>query len=150
MSELNDHFPTTMAKELLGLVKGKRLGSGAGREVFVYDPDPTCVIKFEIGACSFQNVTEWQTWQDFREAPKVARWLAPCIMISPCGSIMIQKRTSLIRREELPEKVPGWATDTKVGNWGLLDGKPVMHDYGIVLQTLNDRPKKADWWGFEE
>jgi hypothetical protein len=150
MTDIFGYFPTTMSKELLTLVNGKKLGEGIARQVYVFGPDPRLVIKYELASQSFQNICEWTTWRDFKDAPKVAKWLAPCKMISPCGTILLQERTSLIRREELPEKVPGWSIDTKIGNWGLLNGKPVMHDYGLTLETLSDRLKKADWWGFED
>jgi hypothetical protein len=145
-----DYFDTTFSRELLNLVKGKRLGSGSARRVYVYAPDPKLVIKFETGARSFQNAMEWETWRGWQEVPHVAKWLAPCKFISPCGLILLQERTEPMRKRELPEKIPTWATDTKIGNWGLLNGQPVMHDYGLKTEQLPNRLVKASWWGFEE
>lgn len=144
-----DYFQqNNVSRDLLDLVRGKQLGKGISREVYEFGPDTNYVIKFELGQRSFQNVMEWTTWNDYKDAPAVAKWLAPCKMISDCGAILLQRRTELIRRSELPEKVPTWATDTKIGNWGLVDGNPVMHDYGLTCAQLPNRLKKAEWWGF--
>lgn len=112
------------------MIVGDHLGGGIGRQVFVYEPNPRMVIKFEIGGQSFQNIHEWTLWRAL-EGSEHAKWIAPCMSISPCGSILMQQRTSPLRGpEELPDRVPAWMADMKEDNWGLLDGRAVLHDYG--------------------
>lgn len=148
---LADYFSrNTLSRDLFDLVRGEKLGEGTGRVVYVFAPDPTLVIKFETGGRSFQNILEWDTWNCYALCNAVAKWLAPCVRISENGSILLQKRTRPIRKEELPAKVPTWAMDLKQGNWGLYEGRPVMHDYGLIRSQLPNRLVKADWWGVED
>ena len=149
MSLQEQYFNNTIAGDFFKLIAGRRLGSGVGREVWTCELDPSIVIKFETGSASFQHVVEWEAWQALRWSDDAAKWLAPCVSISCCGSILVQKRTEPLRREELPERVPSWATDLKLENWGMLDGHPVMHDYGlasvIISRGATKHMRKADW-----
>ncbi|MFC5373981.1 hypothetical protein ACFPIF_15565 [Brevundimonas faecalis] len=140
----------TLTSDLFSLFAGEQLGSGIARQVWSMEGDPASVLKFETGAGSFQNVAEWEVWQALQHHEPSAKWLAPCRRISPCGAIMIQARTEPIRRAELPDKVPAWASDLKLANWGIYDGRPVMHDYGLlsvmVGRAATKQMKKADWF----
>lgn len=62
---------------------GDRLGQGVAREVYVFKPDPTLVIKFELTTHDFQNVNEWEVWES---APCVGRKVA-----GPCGGHLRQR-----------------------------------------------------------
>lgn len=147
---LDHYFDGRISREFRDLMLGKFLGSGVGREVYVFRPDPTFVIKFETGNQSFQNIREWDLWNDLAEQPKLRKWLAPINSISPSGDILMQRRTTPMRKNELPKRVPAFATDLKIQNWGLLDGQPVMHDYGFIRQeALKGKLETAKWWGFE-
>lgn len=132
MSIRKRYFKNTIACDLYDTFVGKRLGKGIDREVFVCKSDPTCVIKIETEARSFQNIMEWELWLSLVPDSPIYDWIAPCVSISPCGTILIQKRTEPINSKTFPEKIPTWAADVKLENWGLLDGKPVMHDYGYL------------------
>lgn len=146
------YFNGSINRDFFDVMCGKLLGSGVGREVYVSRLDPTLVVKFEVGQRSFQNAMEWETWEELQHHKPSAKWLAPCVSISPCGMVLIQKRTQPLGTLR-PPMIPIWATDTKVGNWGTLNGKPVMHDYGKTLllgRGAATRLKKADWWGDEE
>lgn len=148
MGVRNDYMTTTMSRELMDTFCGKKLGSGIGREVYENRMDPETVIKFEVGSFSFQNAMEWAVWNDLSYHKPSAKWLAPCVSISPCGLILIQKRTYPIPPKLLPTQIPSWATDEKPENWGLLDGKPVMHDYGynmLISKGATVRLKKPHW-----
>lgn len=132
---------------------GEMLGAGISREVFVYDNNDEFVIKVETEAdYRFQNVTEYNFWNDVREWPEVLRWIAPCVRISPHGNYLMQERTYPVTLEELKKqlpKVPTYLSDLKVGNWGRLpNGKIVCHDYGTHVGTacMSTRIVKADWW----
>lgn len=148
-SVVDTYFNGRMAREFTDLMLGEYLGCGVGRMVHVFKPDPKYVIKFETAIESFQNVREWDLWRELEHYPKLRQWLAPIKSISPGGDILIQARTTPMKREELPAKVPAFATDLKIQNWGLFEGRPVMHDYGFIrMQALSGRPQKAKWWGF--
>ncbi|MEQ8308086.1 MAG: hypothetical protein RIA09_16245 [Hoeflea sp.] len=139
----------TMATDLYSLCTGKELGQGCSRLVFDFALDQTCVIKFETAGGSFDNVVEWDVWNAYRFDKRMSKWLAPCVSISPCGSILIQKKTTPIYKDRLPKKIPRVFTDLKETNWGLLDGRPVCHDYGnhrIFNGGDLYRLVNADWW----
>lgn len=146
--EILDCFTSTVPKEFFKLMCGKRLGFGVGREVYENRQDPTTVIKFELGSQSFQNVIEWEVWFTVKDSD-YAHWFAPCVDISPCGVILIQKRTEPCRREDLPKRMPAFLTDLKAENFGLIDGKLVAHDYGytnLYCNGINAKTHKADWY----
>jgi hypothetical protein len=138
--------PTDSVKrDLFHLVCGKVLGAGVARTVYEHAFDPTVVIKVEEGAGSFQNVAEWQVWERIQYTA-LARWFAPCVAISPNGSVLVQRRTRAALN--YPDKVPSFFTDIKPENFGMLDGNFVAHDYGYHLMLENGmskRMKKADW-----
>lgn len=138
--------------DLIHLFCGECLGSGIGRDTFVFGIDDTKVIKIEERAGSFQNVIEWETWESVQGTPG-AKWLAPCRFISDSGSVLIMERTTplgVLTAAKLPKRLPDWLTDHKFANYGLLKDRFVCHDYGTNL-LLNhgafDRKmrEKIDW-----
>ena len=152
MEVSEQYFGNTISRDLFDMVCGDRIGDGVGRQVYIYDPDPEWVLKFETPACSFQNVKEWDVWCAV-EHTKLAKWFAPVRRISSNGSIIMQRRTSPMRPDEYPTKVPWFFTDMKRENWGQIDGQPVCHDYGLHLMLekgMANRLVKADWWSLED
>jgi hypothetical protein len=138
-----------LVRDLFGLVTGKYLGAGIAREVYEYGPDPGVVIKFEVATQSFQNVGEWEVWDRVKDVPNLRRWFAPCIAISPCGCVMLQKRAYPAQPKDYPSRVPMFFTDIKRANWGRIDDKIVCVDYGrhrIMEQSFALRMRKADWY----
>lgn len=117
----------TTIGEFISLMCGECLGSGCSREVFVFRLDPTKVIKVEMWAGMFHNVTEWHVWQEVK-GTRWEKWFAPCWNISPCGTILLQERTSPL--QSAPKRIPSFFTDVGSSNWGTLEGRPVCHDYG--------------------
>lgn len=83
-------FKRTIEQDFFRMFCGERLGSGVGREVYVYARDDKYVVKLENIAQSFQNVLEWDTWCDasYREHD-IKKWFAPCDSISDCGTVLI-------------------------------------------------------------
>lgn len=149
-----ESFHTMTSKDLLGFICGEHLGSGAYREVFVYRPDPSCVIKIEQGAGAFANVREWELWNGVRHSKETAQWLAPCIDISPCGIFLLMKRTRPLRKEDkLPLQLPEFMTDIQCKNFGVIGKKIVCHDYAnnlcynYALGTKMKRVHFDDWRG---
>lgn len=127
------------------------LGSGQSRTVFALAGHPDHVLKHERKTGVFQNVLEWTLWRQIYFCERGARWLAPCEAISPCGTMLIQRRAEPIE-DRLPERVPIWVTDMKAANWGWLDGRPVLTDYATTLLcngAATRRLNAANWKEWE-
>lgn len=141
------NFGGSWPRELLGLVCSDRLGSGMTREVFRFGPDEAYVIKFENESGHFQNVLEWEVWDRIKDT-KLAKWFAPCLRISHCGRILIQRYAEPLAAICLPAEIPAFFTDLKPDNWGHIKGQPVAIDYGKTLMLergMTSRMRKADW-----
>lgn len=122
-------------KEVYRTFVGDKIGKGCYREVYESILDPTCVVKIEKDSGDFSNIREWENWRELQDNPLASKWLAPCIHISPCGSVLIQKRVTKV--EELPDKLPKFLADIKPSNFGMLDGNLVCCDYAILNQDWN-------------
>jgi len=137
----------TIARDFFSLCAGKLLGKGVGREVYRSNIDSNQVFKVETSSCSFQNILEWEAW-DAVKSTWYAKWFAPCLSISPCGTVLLQQYVPDIEIKDLPEDVPAFFTDLKQKNWGILNGQPVCRDYGRTLlmdRSLTRKTRKADW-----
>ena len=149
MPVTKDFFLSTTEKDFFHEMCGERLGGGMSRDVYLSALDPTVVIKFEADSGHFQNVMEWEVWQEVKET-KYAKWFAPCVSISGTGTILIQKRTKVVAdRRKYPAKMPVFLGDFKYTNYGMYKGQLVAHDYGrprLLTEGLSDRMKKVDWW----
>jgi len=95
---------------------------------------------------SFANVFEWQNWTDNQFDKRIADWLAPCVSISPCGLILLQKRIEPLRVSERPEKLPAFLTDIKDANFSMYEGRVVASDYSTIIASIGTRLKKAEWY----
>lgn len=143
-----DDMSDAVRKEFIHLFTGEKIGSGAARDVYELSIDNSKVVKIENRSRSFQNIKEWEAWQAVKDS-KFSGWFCPCLWISYSGSVLIQERTSPAREHEYPERIPAFFTDTKRGNFGLLNGRFVAHDYGMHLlmeHGMTKRMRKADWW----
>lgn len=138
-------------KEFFRTLIGKQIGRGMSRTVYAFKLNPDLVVKVEEDTESFQNVREWEYWNEMKDSP-VAKWLAPCLYISPCGSVLIQSRVLSLDRSKYPKKIPHFFTDTKYNNFGLYKGKFVCMDYGNIpfAKGVTSKMVKADWWGDKE
>lgn len=138
----HETFQTGTAVELSRLCLGQLLGEGAFRRVHVWQPDKTLVVKFELQSQDFHNVFEWETWRKAIGTP-LERWLAPVVEISPCGTILLQKRTEPIQTQrEMPKRIPALFKDVKASNWGRLGKRIVCHDYGLIEFWRSKTPKE--------
>lgn len=141
-----DRLGPTVLRDLAYMFCGEKLGGGVFRRVYVLRTDPTKVVKIENRGASFCNILEWQTWEMVEYDKKRARWLAPCRFISPCGAVLIQDRTDVIREAELPKRIPHFLNiDAKLANWGMLKGAPVCHDYGCQRIAMPLNLEQAKW-----
>lgn len=136
-----------IAHELFNTICNKKIGGGMSREVFSSKLLPNSVIKCESGQRIFQNQFEWEIWQNIGYSALGKKWLAPCEWISPCGSVLIMKKTT--PAVKYPDKMPAFLTDFKHTNYGMYKGRLVCHDYGtahFLNVGLTKRMKKADWY----
>ena len=134
-------------RELKSLMLGELIGEGMSRKVYACKHDPDYVVKVEDRARMFQNVAEWEAWTWVRGTKK-EKWLAPCLDISACGSILLQRRAGPLRPQARPKTVPAFLTDVKRENFGYLDGHLVCFDYGTILSGFRDlsaKPKKTNF-----
>ncbi len=140
--------------EAFNLLCGEKLGTGAFRDVYACAILPDCVVKVEIRAESFCNITEWTTWKAVENTP-ASRWFAGCRWISPGGCVLIQERTRPPAPHEFLAKIPSYFTDLKHRNWGMaksFNGDKewlVCHDYGnnmIIEKGTNTRSLKRAIW----
>lgn len=135
-------------KDAFRLFCETEIGHGMSRRVWTSPLLPGRVVKTEEDSRRFQNVFEWETWNQVKDT-KWAKWFAPCVAISPCGSVLVMERTSQPSEEQFADRMPVFLTDFKRANYGVLEGRLVCHDYGtnVLMQTgLSDRLKKAEWW----
>jgi hypothetical protein len=136
-----------MAADFFEVMVGERLGSGSAREVYLSALNHDQVIKFEQASRSFQNVREWEAWNHLRWGP-LKKWLAPCVHISACGSVLIQTRTAPLRRSDLKKRhmIPACLGDLKPSNWGIFEGRLVCHDYGTINPQFEAGKHKLLRW----
>lgn len=130
----DEEFGDGVCRDMLDMLLGERIGEGAARTVYELATDPkNYVVKIENAARSFQNVKEWEMWNEAKWHEPTKRWLAPCWGISASGAALIQRRTQPIPQNKLPRLLPAFLTDVKEDNLGLLNGRVVCHDYGLTI-----------------
>lgn len=135
-----------LSRELAKFMLGKKLGEGSSREVYEFKHDSEYVMKIETGEKNFQNSLEWQIWNEVLGTP-LEKWFAPCLDISNNGIYLIQRKVAFPSNDQYPKKIPSIFTDTKYGNFGMLDGKFVCCDYGTTVITHGKHPlTRAEWW----
>lgn len=141
-----DKTTTFLMKEFADVLVGRMIARGTYRYVFFCLLSDDFVVKVEKGG-SHHNAMEWQMWDQFKNVDHVSKWLAPCVNISACGRVLIQRRTTPLI--ELPDKMPVWLSDFKVQNYGMFDGRVVCHDYGLGPDHVSGSMKAAEWWNGE-
>lgn len=157
---------------LRGFLLGEEIGGGRDRTVYGCRFDPSVVVKVELTLDARQNYADWLLWETVKDAlasgpnrdvrrrfEEIQAWLAPCLYLSSGGSFLLMRRTTPIPANyPLPGRVPYFLFDLKRSNFGLLDGRVVCHDYGIVAPCLLNNTlcgtlrrsslamRKADWF----
>lgn len=142
-----------LSRDFFNLYVGKFIGGGQYRRVYENDVNKTTIIKFEVGESSFENCIEWEVWKSIKDYPSIARWFAPCLHISPCGTVLVQARCSIAPDSKYPKKVPMCFSDFKRENWGLYKSRMVCFDYGahstiILTEGIANcsKLKRVKWW----
>ena len=138
---MSDFNFTPVQNEMNDLFVGKEIARGTYRTVFQNALNDDLVVKIDTGTSkTFCNVIEWEMWHELKKS-KWAQWLAPCVAISYSGSVLIQKKTTPLRR--MPLRLPSFFSDVKSENFGMYRGRVVCHDYGnnsvFVLVKKNIR-----------
>ena len=146
-ADIFDCFTSTVNNEFFCMIAGRILGAGQFRIVYEHEHRDDLVLKFEPNSRSFQNIAEWDFWNDNKNNKRIARWLAPCEFISSCGIILAMKKTIKPQLADYPNMVPEFLADLKRNNFGLYEGRLVAHDYGLYNVNTPLKRRKADWWG---
>ena len=139
--------------DFVKLFARERIASGFSRDVYAYGQNGEYVIKVEHQDHDhklFQNATEWNLWEEVSEDPKLSRWFAPCINISPGACVLIQARTQPLPKSKKRLRVPAFMCDLKRDNFGLLNGNLVCHDYGTLRMYKQDLRKYKGYIPLEE
>ena len=141
-----DHaeWSSVVKDDFIRLFCGELIAEGVARKVYEVVGNPKLVVKVETTQETFQNVTEWQLWNEL-QFTEYGIQLAPCRRISPCGLVLIQERT-----QDLPDvypltNIPEWLGYIKEENFGILDGRLVCHDYalhGVIHQFKHAAARK--------
>ncbi|ARK07462.1 hypothetical protein LAV_00062 [Sphingobium phage Lacusarx] len=117
---------------------GERLGKGSYRKVYLLRHDENRVVKVEDRGAEFCNITEFKVWSEVKDTP-IEHWFAPCHYIDAMGICLIQDRTKPFETdkefkaevEKIGGKLPAFFDDIHFGNFGMLNGRLVCHDYGF-------------------
>jgi hypothetical protein len=134
-------------EDAFNLLCGDLIARGAHRKVFTCKLRDDLVVKVEDDENRrFANVLETEFWHNHQYYEPVAKWLAPVVMLSPDGRLLLQKRCDVPSSDfKWPEKVPAFLTDLKVGNFGLFNGRLVCFDYALTIPNPSPKPRKAKW-----
>jgi len=138
-----------MGDALFNYICGDLIGFGITRYVFEYKPDPEWVMKIDVSNY-FANINEWLLWGAIKDDKRYNKWYAPVKDISACGKFMLQKYcTPLSDTDNVPKMLPINFHDIKKENFGLLDERVVLIDYGgqTFMDALPNKIqlKKANW-----
>lgn len=121
--------------DLVRMMCGDKIGEGAYRAVYEFDMLPNSVIKVAVDENA--NLLEWHVWQTMKDTPH-AKWMAPCLHISPCGHFLVQRRVKPIPEgARLPKRIPDAFEDIKRSNWGMIGKQLVCHDYQFIGRSLD-------------
>jgi len=131
----------------MDLLCGDFLGHGIHRNVYAARDNDKYVVKVErdISAQNFTNIREYNNWNDYKSWRWFAKYLAPCFLINDSGTILIQQRAELRKREEYPIFIPGMFTDVKIDNFGWIGKQFVCIDYSLIPAWNKGKMKRANW-----
>lgn len=106
---------------------GGIIGQGTSRSVYEYRMDSRLVLKIDSSG-QFNNVAEWDIYHNLKSTP-YGKFLAPCVHISSCGRVLLQRKTKPVQLTDLPKDIPSFMSDSKLQNWGRIGKNIVCHDY---------------------
>lgn len=129
-------------REPSSVMLGAFIGEGVARKVYHCRLNDKYVCKLEEKGRSFQNVSEWETWNWVEGNKALEPWFAPCLNISLTGVMLVQRYCEPLRNADLPKRLPEFLCDLKKENFGMLDGRVVCHDYGTVHSSIRHASRK--------
>lgn len=122
---------------------GELISQGSTRSVFEHPENKNLVIKkMRRNPQGPENKNEWYIWNFYKDT-KYAEYLCPMIDISDDGVYLVaQKATKSSKDNKVYKKLPpALREDANCNqNWGAIDGKNVLLDYGRPSQL--DATKK--------
>lgn len=114
--------------DLSSMIFGDKIGSGCSRTVYTYVPDPNRFVIKIAQEDPTDNFSEAAVWEAVK-GHDVSVWFAPVQYISKNGQLLVQRRTRPLHPCQVPRLVPVFIDDPHSENWGMLDGRAVVHDY---------------------
>lgn len=124
---------------------GNILGIGGVRKVFENKEDPTTVIKVlktkkEKRKVLTSNEIEWNLWNKYKGS-EFEQFLCPCVAISDDKIFLVQKKARMISPgknykrsraiwKQLPAEIRNLPDSRWYKNWGILEDRYVIVDYG--------------------
>ena len=130
---------------------GEKIGEGIHRVVYRCKLRPELVVKVEAeeNYRYFANVREMDFWSYHSQYKKVADWVASSRYLSRDGRILLQDKCIPCGEHDehkMPTKLPAFITDRKYSNFGWLNDKIVVLDYGLVIHNPSLKLTKAEYW----
>ena len=110
------------------------LGEGKHRRTYVHPDDETLVIKV-IKTDRSKNLDEFRNCRLINRSG-MGHWIAQVIELLDGGNVLVMERVVPLTRP--PDEIPKFFRDTRVSNWGLLNGRPVCHDYTDIHEISQD------------
>jgi len=143
-----------MNDELERMFRGRFLGEGIHRKVFIYKPNHDLVIKIAHDSAHgrAQNIMEHEIWEEIKDEAAIAKWFAPVRDLSQAGKYLIQERAYIGGRDTYPKVIPNFFTDLHYDNFGFIGKRLVCMDYGAILFHKGFHPirmVKPKWWEAE-
>ncbi len=124
---------------------GEKIGQGSNRTVYENLDDCTTVIKVQRPKTVkknwiLHNKIEWTRWNQYRNTI-YEKLLCPCVCISDDGVYLVQRYAEVLapgkhlKRSraqwiELPNELRIYPDSRWYKNWGRLEGRYVLIDYG--------------------
>lgn len=158
VTKMMQSYGNISTKGALKYFCGEKVGHGVSRDVYALKQDPEhYVVKLQRRDDSFDNIKEWLIWCEIGNAPAIAKWFAPLIVITTVGTVVVQERVKFDRlKKDYPEQVPIFFCDLKIENFGWKGNQLVCVDYASVYfsrlidikkgEVTQFRKTKSAWW----
>lgn len=111
------------------------IDAGSNRVVLPLDDQHVVKVTHRFASATFavQNVIEWLWWTEFAD-DELRQSLAPCVTLTDTGALVMARCEPLDDRSPLPEirahLTERYGLRATRRDWALLDGRPVLVDYG--------------------
>lgn len=116
----------------MNLKKGKLLGKGFSRNVYLCKNDTSWIIKEKRMSSVYwieENYLEWLNYCNFKKY-NLHHWLSPCFYSYTDGKLYMKRTEKVI---DIPNYNVPTIFSNRRKNWGLLDNKLVSIDYDFLI-----------------